>query len=169
MTITHTTPEEVIELQQATIDQLRADNNTLSALAMNLPTTDLTPDEIAQALIVGCPDRYADIAIALIDHLARAKAPKRSAPTMSRQARQYYEAVEEHLTPMQIKMMRAFCMNFGRIVPREEVMKAAEMRKPTKAGLEAQICRLRKELSRYQPELRLTPVNGLGYRLEERK
>lgn len=169
MTITHTTPEEVIKTLTEELQRVKQYNKDLVTIYCSTPPDEATDDEIATVLIAAYPDRYADIAIALIDHLARAKAPKRIAPTMSRQARQYYEAVEEHLTPMQIKMMRAFCMNFGRIVPREEVMKAVEMRKPTKAGLEAQICRLRKKLSRYQPELRLTPVNGLGYRLEERK
>lgn len=55
MTIAHTTPEEVIKMQQATIDQLRATNATLTALNLKLQTTDLTPAEIAQTLIAGCP------------------------------------------------------------------------------------------------------------------
>lgn len=55
MTINHTTPEEVIKAQQATIDQLRATNATLTALNLKLQTTDLTPAEIAQTLIAGCP------------------------------------------------------------------------------------------------------------------
>lgn len=55
MTITHTAPEEVIKAQQVTIDQLRAANARLTVLALKSPTTDLTPYEIAQALIAGCP------------------------------------------------------------------------------------------------------------------
>ena len=62
MIITHTTPDEAIQAMQRRIDalqaelqQVRADNNTLTALALKLPTTDLAPYEIAQALIAGCP------------------------------------------------------------------------------------------------------------------
>ena len=62
MTINHTAPDEMIKLQQARIDalaaevvQLRGNNATLVALNLKLPTTDLTPAEIAQSMIAGCP------------------------------------------------------------------------------------------------------------------
>lgn len=81
MTITHTTPTDVIQAQcihldeqRATIERLRAElqqerakNATLTAKLLSLPTTDLTPAEVAQALIDGCP-QWRAVALRLINH-----------------------------------------------------------------------------------------------------
>ena len=56
MAIVHTTPDEMIKLQQSRIDALAAEvlrlrsyNHTLAALNLKLSTTDLTAAEMAPA------------------------------------------------------------------------------------------------------------------------
>lgn len=74
MTINHTTPEDAIRAMQQSIDelaaevvQLRAANATLTAQLVSLPTTDATPEELAQAIIANCP-RWRAVGLALVCH-----------------------------------------------------------------------------------------------------
>lgn len=49
------------------IHQLRQQNATLTAQLVSLPTTDITPEELAQAIIVNCPGWRA-VGLALVFH-----------------------------------------------------------------------------------------------------
>ena len=49
------------------IHQLRATNATLTAQLVSLPTTDVTPEELAQAIIANCP-RWRAVGLALVYH-----------------------------------------------------------------------------------------------------
>jgi len=49
------------------IHQLRAANATLTANLVNLPTTDITPEQLAQAIIANCP-RWRSVGLALVFH-----------------------------------------------------------------------------------------------------
>lgn len=74
MTINHATHGETIQAMQQRIDalaaevvQLRAANATLTAQLVSLPTTDITPEELAQAIIANCP-RWRTVGLALVYH-----------------------------------------------------------------------------------------------------
>jgi hypothetical protein len=51
----------------AEIHQLRQQNATLTSNLVKLPTTDITPEQLAQAIIANCP-RWRAVGLALIYH-----------------------------------------------------------------------------------------------------
>lgn len=74
MTTLHLTATEHIQEQSdriqrliAEIHQLRQQNATLTAINLRLRTTDLTPQDIAQSLIAGCP-QWRAVGLALVFH-----------------------------------------------------------------------------------------------------
>ena len=74
MTIQHLTAAEHIAEQSdriqrliAEIHQLRQQNATLTARLVSLPTTDVTPEELAQVIIANCP-RWRAVGLALVFH-----------------------------------------------------------------------------------------------------
>ena len=83
MAIVHTTPDEMIKLQQSRIDALAAEvlrlrsyNHTLAALNLKLSTTDLTAAEMAQTLIAGCP-QWVEVTAHLIYARIMLEVPRR--------------------------------------------------------------------------------------------
>lgn len=76
MTINHLTASEHIAEQSdriqhltAEIRQLRQQNATMVALLLKLPTTDLTPTDLAQSLVAGCP-QWRQVAAELVAMMA---------------------------------------------------------------------------------------------------
>lgn len=76
MTINHLTAAEYIADQSKRIDtlaaevrQLRQDNATLAALLLKLPATELTPTDLAQSLVAGCP-QWRQVAAELVAMMA---------------------------------------------------------------------------------------------------
>lgn len=74
MTINHTAAAEHIAEQSdriqrliVEIHQLRQRNATLTAQLVSLSTTDITPEELAQAIIANCP-RWRAVGLALVYH-----------------------------------------------------------------------------------------------------
>ena len=74
MTIQHLTAAEHIAEQSdriqrliAEIHQLRQQNATLTAQLIGLPTTDVTPEELAKAIIANC-SRWRAVGLALVCH-----------------------------------------------------------------------------------------------------
>lgn len=63
------TAEQNNHIQQLVneIQKLRQDNATLTAITLRLRATDLTPADIAQSLIAGCP-QWRAVALALVFH-----------------------------------------------------------------------------------------------------
>jgi hypothetical protein len=49
------------------IHQLRQQNATLTAQLVKLPTTDVTPEQLAQVIIANCP-RWRAVGLALVFH-----------------------------------------------------------------------------------------------------
>jgi hypothetical protein len=68
-----TAAEHITELSDriqrliAEIQQLRQQNATLMAHLVKLPTTAVTPEELAQAIIANCP-RWRAVGLALVYH-----------------------------------------------------------------------------------------------------